>query len=373
MTDLHRKNRLKKRFNRLQERAEQAEERGDHEQALELYQQLLRLLGEAASLLGTGSRERFMKQHVVNRIEQLGGEVPEDVGLDGEEQPAAKEPDDEVTARSIEGIEDVDSDLLEPMRPKHGFDAVGGQDRVKRILREKVIETLENREQYRQYGVSVINGLLLFGPSGTGKTYLVKALAKELQELGYTSVKTSGSNLKNRYLGESEGNVKELFDILVELQPCMVFIDEADALLSAREDASVDGMADMVNEFLKRMIAVKDEDVFVVGATNHPQRLDPAVLSASRFEEQLKIGMPSKQTRRDMMQKMLEKKPEDPSVVGSNIDLRAIAEDTHGYSAADLDKLVEEALRPAARAGTTLQQNHLRHGLQETSPSSSSG
>ena len=207
MTDLHRKDQLNNRFKRLQKKAKQAEQNGDDEKALQSYQEMAQLLEQAASLLGTGNRERFLKKRVVKKIEELGGEVPEQVSLDDAVEET-KEDKEDSEFEEADQIEDVNSEVFDIKKPSHSFDAVGGRDRVKKLLKEKVILPVKQKDRYEKYGLNVANGVLFYGPTGTGKTYLAEALAGELD---VTCITTSGAQLKNRFLGESEASVRELF------------------------------------------------------------------------------------------------------------------------------------------------------------------
>ncbi|MUV56086.1 26S protease regulatory subunit [Halogeometricum sp. CBA1124] len=361
MTDLHRKGQLNNRFKRLQQKAKREEEAGNDQKALESYKEMAELLEQAAALLGTGNRERFLKKRVVQKIEELGGEVPDKVSV----EDRAKRNSEDAQLEQADSIEEVQSEVFDIHKPNQSFEDVGGRDRVKKILKRKVILPVQEREKYEKYGLNVVNGVLFYGPTGTGKTYLAEALAGELD---FTCITTSGAQLKNRFLGESEASVRELFRTAEQFQPCMIFIDEIDDVAKSRKKASTDGVAGMVNQFLDNMAEMKGEDVLVVGSTNYPEKLDTAVLSPHRFSEQIKIGIPPKKTRYAILDKMLERKPDQDVVNWNSIDLRTIAEETHGYSAADLENLIENAFYKAVRREEKVGQHHLRHGLQQTSP-----
>lgn len=376
MTDAHRKSRLYERFERLHRRARKKENEGNYDEAVKLYQEMAALLEQAAALLGTGERERLHKERVVNKIQNLGGEVPDEVTMDddhNEDDLQSKETDTEtandLNLEEADSVADVDSDVAEVFEPDHDFEAVGGRERIKQLLRREVIKPIRNPDHYAQYGLNVVNGVLFYGPPGTGKTFLAEALAAELNA---TVIKTGGSRLKNRYLGGSENNVRELFEVADHFQPCMIFIDEIDQVLEDRSDASTSGKSDMVNEFLDKMMAVKDEQTVVIGATNHPQDLDRAALQPARFSEQVKVGLPSEKTRRAILQKLVERKPENHRVRYNEIDLRPIAEQTHGYSASGLEKVYRVAARQAAEADEPVTQSNLQYALDKTDPASGS-
>jgi SpoVK/Ycf46/Vps4 family AAA+-type ATPase len=368
MTDAHRKSRLHDRFNRLHERALQHEEDGNHEKAVALYQEMAALLEQAAALLGTGERERLLKERVVSKIRELGGDVPDEITLSDDlgVGEAAADADADSDFEAADSVGDADSDVAGVVEPDHDFSAVGGRERVKRLLQREVIKPFRDPDRYDRYGLTVVNGVLFYGRPGTGKTFLANALAGELDA---TVIKTGGSRLKNRFLGGSEENVKELFALAEQFQPCMIFIDEIDQILEDRSEASTSGKSDMVNEFLDRMMAVKDEQTVVVGATNHPQDLDRAALQPARFSEQVKIDLPSEKTRYAILQKLVERKPDPEMVRDNEIDLRTIAERTHSYSASDLERLYEVAARQAAEAGEPLIQRNFRNAVEETEPS----
>jgi transitional endoplasmic reticulum ATPase len=369
MTDTHRKKRLDKRFNKLRRKAKQAEEAGDNEEAIRLYNEMVSLLENAASLLGSGER-RVRKEHVIEKIHELGGEVPGDLSSDlsdenysTDSEEAGTDPNQDF--ESTESIEDVDSSVIDVCEPDHSFSDVGGRERLKQVLQREVLKPLRNREEYERYGLSVVNGILFYGPPGTGKTWLAKALAGEL---GVPVVESGGSRLKSRYLGNSEENVRQLFDIAREFN-AMIFIDEIDQILQDRSDLSNSGKSDMVNEFLNQMVSLKGESAFVVGATNYPDNLDRAALNPVRFSEQLKVELPSEQTRYEILQTLLRRRP-DPDVVTPNaIDLRSIAAETHGYSASDLELVIRKASTQAVEQKEPITQRNLKYGVEKTSPS----
>ena len=193
-------------------------------------------------------------------------------------------------------------------------------------------------------------GILLYGPPGTGKSHLAKAVATEVDA---TFFSISSSDLTSKWVGESEKLVRTLFESAMERKPAIIFIDEVDALASARSDGESDSSRRLKNELLVRMSAV-DDGVLVLGATNIPWELDPAV--RRRFERRIYIPLPDEAARRTLFGIHLGSTPHTLK----ETDLASAARSTKGLSGADISVLVRDALMGPVRE---LQQaTHFRQG-----------
>ncbi|WP_136686784.1 ATP-binding protein [Halorhabdus amylolytica] len=265
---------------------------------------------------------------------------------------------------------DAEQFLADP--PEMNFGDVGGMSELKETLKDKVIDPLERPELYEQYDLGVVNAILLYGPPGTGKTYVTEALAGEL---GYNFVDVRATDITSSLVGEAADNVADLFTVARNHQPCLVFIDEIDALMPSRVGGSqkTQSQRQMVNQFLTELTETRGEDVIVVGATNLPDEVDDAAVS--RFQERIEVPPPGASARAAILRVHFRSRP----VLHEEIDWDHIKDLTSGYSARDLEIVATEAARIAleeARERDDLQpitQNHLAEAVNATEPSLSGG
>jgi len=216
------------------------------------------------------------------------------------------------------------------------FDDVVGLDSVKKALTEAVILPSENPEIFKGLRKPP-KGLLLFGPPGTGKTMVAKALAGESKA---TFFNISASSIVSKFMGEGEKKVKALFDLAYKKRPSIIFIDEIDSLLSKRDANDHEASSRLKTEFLIQMDGVgSKEGVFVLAATNLPDRLDDALLR--RLTKRFYVPLPSMEARKAIVQKML-RKHKERHLLGAK-DLEKIARATDGYSASDVAAVVKDA------------------------------
>merc|ERR1712242_74691 len=223
---------------------------------------------------------------------------------------------------------------------------IGGLESTKKNMIEMVQYPIEYPEIYAKYGQSPSRGCLLWGPPGCGKTLLAKAIASECAA-NFISIK--GPELLTMWFGESEANVRDVFDKARNASPCIVFFDELDAIARARGGSSGDagGAGDRVmNQLLTEMDGINPaKQVFFIGATNRPDIIDPAIKRPGRLDQMIFIDLPDFPARVSIMKATLRKSPVDPSV-----DFEYLAEQTHGYSGADLGGISKVAAKLAIRS-----------------------
>merc|ERR1719219_2535147 len=229
--------------------------------------------------------------------------------------------------------------------PNVSWDDIGGLENVKRELQEVVQYPVEHPEKFLQFGMQPSRGVLFYGPPGCGKTLLAKAIANECQA-NFISVK--GPELLTMWFGESEANVRDIFDKARSAAPCVLFFDELDSIARSRGGSSGDagGAGDRVmNQLLTEMDGINaTKQIFVVGATNRPDIIDPAIKRPGRLDQIIFVDLPDFPARVSILQAQLRKSPLDPDV-----DLQHLAEQSYGYSGADLGGVAKSAAKIAIR------------------------
>jgi transitional endoplasmic reticulum ATPase len=225
--------------------------------------------------------------------------------------------------------------------PDMDFEDVDGMDDLKQELRERVIDPLMDREKYEECGLGVDNGFLLYGPPGTEKTYISRTLAGEL---GINYIEDKGADIISSNLGESSENVAQVFDEARAHQPCLVFIDEIDALTPDRSGRNQhEDQTRTVNQFLEEVSAINedDSDVVVVGATNRPKKIDDAMLRPGRLSNKIEVPPPDATARLAILRHHLTAPQQD------NIAWTAVAKQTEEFTAAEMERVATEAARNA--------------------------
>lgn len=224
------------------------------------------------------------------------------------------------------------------------WDDVGGLDKIKQELKETVEYPVLHPEMYTKFGLSPSKGVLFYGPPGTGKTMLAKAVATEVSA-NFISVK--GPELLSMWFGESESNIRDIFDKARAAAPCVVFLDELDSIAKSRGVSAGDsGGADrVVNQLLTEMDGMNaKKNVFVIGATNRPDQIDPALLRPGRLDQLIYVPLPDEAGRLSILNAQLRNTPLEP-----DLDLNEVAKSTHGFSGADLSYIVQRAAKFAIK------------------------
>ena len=229
--------------------------------------------------------------------------------------------------------------------PDVTWDDIGGLEDVKKNLQEMILYPIEHPDKFHKFGMSPSKGVLFYGPPGCGKTLLAKAVAHECSS-NFISIK--GPELLTMWFGESEANVREVFDKARGAAPCVLFFDELDSVGIARGSSQGDagGAGDRVlNQLLTEMDGVgSKKNLFFIGATNRPDILDEALIRPGRLDQLIYIPLPDKPSRVSVIKAVLRKSP-----IAPNINMDFLGELTDGFTGADITELCQRATKAAIR------------------------
>ena len=248
---------------------------------------------------------------------------------------------------------------MTPDAPKIGFKDVAGVDEAVEELQE-IKEFLENPKKFQALGARIPKGVLLYGPPGTGKTLLARAVAGEA---GVPFFSISGSDFVEMFVGVGASRVRDLFEQAKQASPCIIFMDEIDAV-GRHRGAGLGGGHDEREQTLNQLLVEMDgfemkDNIILIAATNRPDILDPALLRPGRFDRQIVVDRPDRLGRRKILEVHTKGKPLAPE-----IDLDTLASGTPGFTGADLSNLVNEAALLAARRGKKIiEQEELEEGI----------
>jgi len=311
--------------------------------------------------------EALTKEAAMNVLRKF---LPQ-IKLDGEEQIPK-----EILEKLIINQKDFE-DALKVVRPSAmrevlveipniSWEDVGGIEKVKQELREAVEWPMKYPDVFEKMGIRPSRGILLYGPPGTGKTLIAKAVAKE-SEANFIQVK--GPSLLSMWVGESEKGVRKIFERARQVAPCVIFFDEIDALAGRRGvEAGTRVTERVLNQLLAEMDGLEDlKDILIIGATNRPDMLDPALLRPGRFDKILLVNAPEEEGRETILKIHTKKMP-----LAKDVNISELAKKTIGYTGADLEGFVREAALLALRENIENKQvkkKHFEEALNKIRPS----
>ncbi|MEW7291359.1 AAA family ATPase [Aquimarina sp. 2304DJ70-9] len=232
----------------------------------------------------------------------------------------------------------VDEDAKKFLKkPTIDFTDVGGMDEVKNQISLKIIKPLEHKDLYKAYGKKIGGGILLYGPPGCGKTHLARATAGEINA---NFINIGINDILDMWIGSSEQNLHEVFETARKNTPCVIFIDEIDALGANRNDMNKSAGRNVINQFLAELDGIEsdNEGILVLGATNTPWHLDPAFRRPGRFDRIIFVSPPDFKAKSSIYEIMLKGKPVD------KIDYNALAKNSKGFSGADIQAAIDVAI-----------------------------
>ncbi len=226
--------------------------------------------------------------------------------------------------------------------PDVTYEDIGGLDDELEQVREMIELPMRHPELFKRLGIDPPKGVLLHGPPGTGKTLIAKAVANEIDANFHT---ISGPEIMSKYYGESEEQLRDVFEEATEEAPAIVFMDELDSIAPKREEAGGDVERRVVAQLLSLMDGLEERgEVVVIGATNRVDAIDPALRRGGRFDREIEVGVPDRDGRKEILQVHTRNMP-----LAEGIDLDEYAENTHGFVGADLESLAKESAMHALR------------------------
>jgi transitional endoplasmic reticulum ATPase len=299
------------------------------------------------------SGQEYFRRAITLSPDLMDATLQRDLGIEASQAPAnasaevVSDPGDDPAQLSNE-TEEVTDEFIDVEKPEVTFADVGGMDDIKEEIRMKIIYPVENRALFSAYGKKLGGGVLLYGPPGCGKTLISKATAGEINA---NFISVGIHQILDLYVGGSEKNLHQLFQLARDNAPAVLFFDEVDALAADRKDFRESAMRTVINQFLAEMHGNvgSNEGILILGATNAPWHLDPAFRRPGRFDRIIFVPPPDESARRSIVNILGRDKPLQ------NLDGFALAKRTKEYSGADLksmfDIATEKALSRAMKEG----------------------
>ncbi len=285
------------------------------------------LIMYAKGMLKEDNVERALEIYQ-NILTENPGFIDEDLDSQLRVRSSASEDDSE-------NLDDFDLRFLQ--KPTINFGNVGGMEAVKKEIDLKIIRPILHPELYQAYGKKIGGGILLYGPPGCGKTYIAKATAGQINA---KFINVGLNDILDMWIGSSEKNLHEIFELARRNTPCVLFIDEIDALGASRSDMKQSAGRQVINQFLQELDGINsnNEGVLVLGATNTPWNLDPAFRRPGRFDRIVFVPPPDPDTREAILKLKLQDKPVE------SVDYGKIAKNSKHFSGADIDAIIDIAI-----------------------------
>lgn len=228
-------------------------------------------------------------------------------------------------------------------KPNINFNDVGGMNKIKKEIDLKIIQPLNHAEIYKAYGKKTGGGILLYGPPGCGKTFIAKATAGEIKA---NFISVGLNDILDMWIGNSEKNLHDIFEVARANKPCVLFFDEIDALGASRSDMKQSASRHLINQFLQELDGVESDNdgILVLGATNAPWHLDTAFRRPGRFDRILFIPPPDEEARESILKIKMKGKP------AGDINYSKLAKTTADYSGADIEAVIDIAIEDKLEA-----------------------
>ncbi|ASV31630.1 AAA family ATPase [Maribacter cobaltidurans] len=268
----------------------------------------------------------------------------------------------ELEVQQLSSPQQTSKPKLKEIKKGKGFSAIAGMQELKDTIKLDVIDALNEKERYAEYGLTIPNGMLLYGPPGCGKTFFAERMA---EEIGFNFYQLKPSDIQSKFVNQTQEQIKNIFDEARENAPSIIFIDELDAVVPNRDNSSVNHMnTSAVNEFLAQMNNCGEDGIFIIGATNRPNSIDPAILRAGRLDKVIYLPPPDLEARELMFKLYLEKRPRE---IG--LDYSEFAKATKHYVSSDIKFLCDEASRKALNLKSRISKEILLETIKINKPS----
>ena len=282
-------------------------------------------------LMGSGGQGQAVPVKIAETAPSGTVVVTDTTEIDISEKPA-----EEIVSGTAAGEGDGEE------APDVTYEDIGGLDNELEQVREMIELPMRHPELFKRLGIDPPKGVLLHGPPGTGKTLIAKAVANEIDASFHT---ISGPEIMSKYYGESEEQLRDVFEEATEEAPSIVFMDELDSIAPKREEAGGDVERRVVAQLLSLMDGLEERgQVVVIGATNRVDAIDPALRRGGRFDREIEVGVPDREGRKEILQVHTRNMP-----LVEEIDLDEYAENTHGFVGSDLESLAKESAMHALR------------------------
>ncbi|GGE44976.1 AAA family ATPase [Psychroflexus planctonicus] len=268
----------------------------------------------------------------------------------------------EMEVQQLSSPQDVSKPKLKEIKKGKGFSAIAGLDELKNEMRRSVIDVLQNPEKAKRYGAKLPNGMVLYGPPGCGKTFFAKHFA---EEVGFNFILSTPSKLKSRYVNATQENIAQMFDDAEKNAPTIIFIDEINELLPNRDSDSHEMAKSAVNEMLAQMDRTGEKGIFIIGATNYPDMIDPAMLRSGRLEKKFYLPPPDLKLRKALFEMSLNVRK---LVLDFGIDYDRLSALTENYVSSDIESIVNEATSIAMADDSKITMNLLEKVIKSYKP-----
>lgn len=268
----------------------------------------------------------------------------------------------EIEIKQLSSPQQTSKPKLKEIKKGKGFSAIAGMQELKDTIQLDVIDALNEKERYAEYGLTIPNGMLLYGPPGCGKTFFAERMA---EEIGFNFYQLKPSDIQSKFVNQTQEQIKNIFDGARENAPSIIFIDELDAVVPNRNNSNVNHMnTSAVNEFLAQMNNCGEDGIFIIGATNRPNSIDPAILRAGRLDKVIYLPPPDLEARELMFKLYLDKRPRE---IG--LDYSELAKATENYVSSDIKFLCDEASRTALKLKSRISKGILLETIKNNKPS----
>lgn len=269
----------------------------------------------------------------------------------------------ELEVTQLETTQETIMPKLKKPKGGQGFSAIAGMQTLKDTIQLDVIDALNDKDKYAEYGLTIPNGMLLYGPPGCGKTFFAERMA---EEIGFNFYQIKPSDIQSKWVNASQENIKNLFDEARKNAPSIIFIDELDALVPSRDNSNVSHMnTSAVNEFLAQMNNCGEDGVFVIGATNLPSSIDSAIMRAGRLDKKIYVPVPDKVARNSIFKLYLANRPTE-----LGLDYSELVTATENYASVDIKNICDEAARQSLKLKERITMDILMNAIKATRPSS---